>query len=295
MMEVTFWGTRGSLPSPDPETSRMGGNSSCVEVARTDGTVLILDAGSGMRRLGRKLSGTLQRIDVLLTHLHMDHIQGLGFFAPIYQPGLEVHIWGPPSSTQPLLGRLARYLSPPLFPVHLRDVPSAIYMHDLNGDDIEIGPYHIEVSFVCHPNPTVGYRVSDGETIVTYLPDHEPALGLGVIEKDSPAWVSGIGLADGADLLIHDAQYTDEEYPTHVGWGHSTMRQAFDFAALADVAMLVPFHHDPSHSDDEIDRIVSETLHEMNPPFAVVPAMEGMTVVLEDGKISTLPNAHNLA
>src|SRR5579864_4598806 len=128
MMRVTFWGTRGSLPCPDPETSRLGGNSSCVEVEGGDGTVLVLDAGTGIRLLGRKLSGSRKRVDILLTHLHMDHIQGLGFFAPIYQPGLEVHIWGPPSTTQPLLERLARYLSPPLFPVHLRDVPSQIYI-----------------------------------------------------------------------------------------------------------------------------------------------------------------------
>jgi ribonuclease BN (tRNA processing enzyme) len=268
--------------------SRLGGNSSCVEVQGEDGTVIVLDAGSGIRRLGRKLAGTRERVDVLLTHLHMDHIQGLGFFGPIFQPGLEVHIWGPPSTTQPLLEQLARYLSPPLFPVHLRDVASHVYIHDVVGDDIRIGPFDIEVAFVCHPNPTVGYRITDGRSVVAYLPDHEPALGADTIDRN-PEWVSGIGLAEGADLLIHDAQYADDEYPSHVGWGHSSMRQAFDFAALAGVAMLVPFHHDPSHSDDDVDRMVGEAMREADPPFAVVPAMEGMTFALDDGRISTDP------
>jgi len=284
VIQVTFWGTRGSLPTPDPETTRFGGNSSCVEVQGGDGTVLILDAGTGILRLGRKLAVGTGRIDILLTHLHLDHIQGLGFFAPIYQPGREVHVWGPPSTTQALPERLARYLSPPLFPVYLRDVPSRLHIHDLTGDDIHIGRFHIAVAFVCHPNPTVGFRITDGESILTYLPDHEPALGTGTLDR-APEWISGYALAEGADLLIHDAQYSDEEYPAHIGWGHSSMRQALAFAGLSSVAMLVPFHHDPSHSDDDVDRIVGEAVREVNPPFTVVAAMEGSGFVLDEGRI----------
>src|SRR5512132_719272 len=114
-MEVTLWGTRGSLASPGPETARYGGNTSCVSVRGREGTVLVLDAGTGIRRMGASLDATLRRIDVLLTHMHMDHIQGLGFFAPLYRPDLDLHLWGPPSTTQDLRGRLSRYLSPPLF------------------------------------------------------------------------------------------------------------------------------------------------------------------------------------
>ncbi|MCE3248965.1 MAG: hypothetical protein K0R41_2790, partial [Geminicoccaceae bacterium] len=122
-MRLTLFGTRGSIPAPGPETARYGGNTPSIEVRGADGTVLVLDAGTGVRRLGAQLPPDLARIDILLTHLHMDHIQGLGFFAPLYHPGIQVHIWGPASSTLPLDARLSRYLSPPLFPVHLRDLP----------------------------------------------------------------------------------------------------------------------------------------------------------------------------
>lgn len=287
MMQVTFWGTRGSIPAPGPETIRFGGNTSCVGVQGEDGSVLILDAGTGIRRLGWRLAEGVERIDLLLTHLHMDHLQGLGFFAPIFQPGREVHIWGPPSSTQTLHARLARYLSPPLFPVHLRRVPSRLHIHDLTGEDLQIGRFHIGVAFVCHPNPTVGYRIDDGRSIVTYLPDHEPALGTGRLDR-SPEWISGYSLAEGANLLIHDAQYSADEYPDHVGWGHSSVLHAVEFAARTGVAMLVPFHHDPTHSDHDIDRIVGETVRDMNPPFAVAPAREGATFVLHEGRTELL-------
>jgi ribonuclease BN (tRNA processing enzyme) len=266
--------------------TRMGGNSSCVEVQGEDGTVLVLDAGTGIRRLGRKLAGDGRRIDVLLTHLHMDHIQGLGFFAPIFETGREVHIWGPPSASQPLIERMARYLSPPLFPVHLRGVPSDLHLHDLTGEEIEIGAFRIAVEFVCHPNPTVGYRIDDGQSVLTYLPDHEPALGTGKLDRPT-MWISGYGLAAGTDLLIHDAQYSDSEYPDHVGWGHSSMTQACDFAALAGAGTLVSFHHDPSHSDEDVERIIDATVRERHPSFSVVPAMEGATMVLEGGTIQT--------
>lgn len=283
MIQVTFWGTRGSLATPDPDMARLGGNSSCVEVKGGDGSVLVLDAGTGIRRLGSKLAEGPERVDILLTHLHMDHIQGLGFFAPIFQPWREVHVWGPGSATQPLMERLARYLSPPLFPVHLREVTSRLQVHDLTGHDLRIGRFHVGVAFVCHPNPTVGYRITDGQSIVTYLPDHEPALGTGSV-KPIPAWLSGYGLAEGADLLIHDAQYSDDEYPHHVGWGHSSMRQAVDFAAIAGVGMLAAFHHDPSHSDSYVQWMVEETVRQMNPLFPVVPASEGTILVLDNGR-----------
>jgi ribonuclease BN (tRNA processing enzyme) len=287
MMEITFWGTRGSLATPDPEMTRMGGNTSCVEVRGDDGTVLVLDAGTGIRRLGRKLEGRLSRVDVLLSHLHMDHIQGLGFFAPLFEADVERHIWGPPSVTQNLAVRLSRYLSPPLFPVHLRDVPGRLQIHDLTGEDLRIGEFEVRVAFVCHPNPTVGYRVTDGRSVLTYLPDHEPALGDSELSRPS-AWISGLSLARGSDVLIHDSQYTATEYPDHVGWGHSSMRQAFKFAHLAGAGTLVAFHHDPSHTDDQVDRIIERTCEEAHPTFTVLPAMEGTTLAPEGGRIRLL-------
>jgi phosphoribosyl 1,2-cyclic phosphodiesterase len=155
MMRVTLFGTRGSLAAPGPKTVRYGGNTSAVEVRAADDTTLVLDAGTGIRGLGEQIARDVARVDILLTHLHMDHIQGLGFFAPLYCPAIDVHIWGPASSTQALGARLSRYLSPPLFPVHLRDLPNVI-CHDVPCSPFEIGQLRVETALVCHPGPTVG-------------------------------------------------------------------------------------------------------------------------------------------
>ncbi len=278
-MKVTLWGTRGSLASPGPETARYGGNTSCVEVRGADGTRLILDAGTGIRRLGMALPRSLRRVDILLTHLHMDHIQGLAFFWPLRSPDVEVHIWGPASTTLSLRARLTRYLSPPLFPVFLRDMPCALFLHEVPGEEFGVGEFRISSALVCHPDPTVGYRLTAPNAVLTYLPDHEPALGV-VKFPLSGDWTSGCALAAGVDLLIHDAQYSTEEYADRIGFGHSSVLQAFAFAALAEVRQLVPFHHDPAHTDDDIDRLIGETVKLTQPPFAVTPGAEGATFEL---------------
>lgn len=278
MMNVTLWGTRGSIASPGAETARYGGNTSCVEVRGTEGTVLVLDAGTGIRRLGISLPPSLSRVDILLTHLHMDHIQGLGFFGPLYNPNMEVHIWGPASTTLSLHTRLMRYLSPPLFPVHLRDVPG-LALHEVSCDDFEIGEFRISSALVCHPGPTVGYRIETPHASLAYLSDHEPALGAEKFPLNKE-WTSGYSTAAGVDLLIHDAQYTDDEYPDHIGWGHSSMQQTFAFARLAEVGRLVPFHHDPAHTDNDLDRITAKAMTEIEPSFIVTPGTEGATFEL---------------
>jgi phosphoribosyl 1,2-cyclic phosphodiesterase len=279
MMHVTLWGTRGSLAAPGPETTRYGGNTSCVEVRGADGTVLVLDAGTGIRRLGAALSGTLRRVDLLLTHLHMDHLQGLGFFAPLYNPEMEVHIWGPAGTTLPLPARLARYMSPPLFPVRLRDLPCALHLHEVPCGEIGLGALTITAAFVCHPGPTVGYRIAAAGAVLTYIPDHEPALGVPQFPWRRE-WTSGAMLAADADLLIHDAQYSPEEYPQHVGWGHSSLQHTLAFATLTGVKHLVPFHHDPAHTDTDLDRLIAEAVHVARPSFTVTPGTEGATFVL---------------
>lgn len=241
--------------------------------------MLVLDAGSGACRLGSALAGSVQRIDLFLTHLHMDHIIGLGFFAPTRIPGVEMHIWGPASTTLSLRQRLNRYLSPPLFPVYLRDMPSVAQLHEVPGGTIEIGPFAVSSSFVCHPDPTVGYRVECGGRTLTYLPDHEPRLGVKG-EWPAPDWISGFELAADCDLLIHDAQYTPEEYGARVGWGHSSIEDTFSFAAITGARRLVPFHHDPTHSDDLLDRLIAETVDGSAWPFEVLPGKEGMSIEL---------------
>jgi ribonuclease BN (tRNA processing enzyme) len=279
-MRVTLWGTRGSLASPGPETARYGGNTSCVEVCGPDGTRLVLDAGTGIRRLGMALPTTLPRVDLLLTHLHLDHLQGLGFFAPLFVPDLEVHLWGPASTTLSLAARLMRYLSPPLFPLRLRDLPCRLTLHEVPCGDFEIGPFRIAADLVCHPGPTVGYRIALGDTVLTYLPDHEPALGVEHFPL-SGEWTSGYALAAGADLLIHDAQYSPEEYADYAGRGHSSIRHALTFAALAEVKHLLLFHYDPAYTDDALDQTVAALVAETQPAFVVTAAREGETLQLD--------------
>jgi phosphoribosyl 1,2-cyclic phosphodiesterase len=277
-VDITLWGTRGSLATPGPDTERYGGNTSCVSVHGREGTVLVLDAGTGIRPMGASLDPAPRRVDILLTHLHMDHIQGLGFFEPLFCPDLDVHIWGPASTQLTLQARLMRYLSPPLFPVYIRELPCRLHLHEVGDAEIDIGEFRVSAARVCHPGPTVGFRIRDPkDKVLTYLPDHEPALGALTFPVLPRAWTSGAVLAEESDLLIHDSQYSAHEYHDRVGWGHSSMRHVLDFASLVEARHLVPFHHDPGHSDVDLDRLLSEAIEEAKPPFRVTPAREGAT------------------
>ena len=278
-MRATFWGTRGSLASPGLDTIRYGGNTCCVEV-RTDGDdLIVLDAGTGIRRLGQAIPDDAPRVDVLLSHLHMDHIQGLGFFDCLYRDGFPVHLWGPASTTMSLRARLSRYLSPPLFPVRLRDLPCDLTLHDVGFEPFDIGGVTASCSLVCHPAPTVGYRLEADGVTLTYLSDHEPALGVRAFPP-SPEWTSGYDLAHKADLLIHDTQYTHEEYQTRVGWGHSTVDHAVAFAAAVEAKAYAPFHYDPTHDDATRDAMLAEAAAALEGRCQVIPAREGDTVVV---------------
>lgn len=274
-MRIKLWGTRGSIAAPGPDTTRYGGNTSCVTIEGDAGTLLILDAGTGIRRLNNFVPPTIKRVDILLTHLHLDHIQGLGFFGPLRQPENEVYIWGPASTTLSLRERLSRYLSPPLFPVYIRDLDASVHLIEVANDQFEIGEFKITSAPVVHMDPTVGFRIESNGRTFTYLPDHEPALGNPGFNI-GPEWTSGYALAQEADLLIHDAQYTTEEYKFCVGFGHSTITHSLQFANLVKTKHLIPFHHDPNHSDDQLDRFYAERLEEINPDFKVTPGAEGM-------------------
>jgi phosphoribosyl 1,2-cyclic phosphodiesterase len=277
-MEVTYWGTRGSIASAGHATQRYGGNTASVQVTGSDGTVVILDAGTGIREIGDVLSPTLRRVDIFLSHLHMDHIQGLGFFPPMFQPSLEVHLWGPPSATLDLRSRLTRYLSPPLFPIRLRDLSSHVELHNAPDAQVRIGALRITSAAVIHPGPTVGYRITENGASLAYLPDHEPALGNADF-PDDPEWTSGMDLARNADLLIHDTQYFPAERKTRVGWGHSSTVETARFAELVGARRLDCFHHDPAHDDDTIDRLVAEVAAAA-PGVEVTGAREGLTVTV---------------
>ncbi|HEY5977251.1 MAG TPA: MBL fold metallo-hydrolase [Solirubrobacterales bacterium] len=251
-MDVKLWGTRGSIPSPGPETIRYGGNTSCVGVTLSDGSLLALDAGTGIRNLGLALGDEPTRLHILLTHLHLDHIQGLVFFAPAFRPQTEIVIWGPASPEASLRDRIGRYISAPLSPVEVRELPCDVSFRHCPETEWEIGPARIRAGSVTHRGPTLGYRIDDGDSSLAYIPDHEPALGadLGSLDED---WISGFALAQDASLLIHDGQYADDEYPEHVGWGHSSLTHALTFAHRSAAERTLLFHHDPLHSDDRLD------------------------------------------
>jgi phosphoribosyl 1,2-cyclic phosphodiesterase len=231
--------------------NRYGGNTSCVQLTLAGGEELILDAGTGIRNLGVDLSPG-KRIHILLTHLHLDHIQGLMFFPPCFRPESEITIWGPSSPEASLEDRIARYISAPLSPVEVRELPCSVSFRDTPAIEWELGGATIRAEAITHRGPTLGYRITDGETTIAYIPDHEPALGA-PLEGLEPDWISGFDLARDADLLIHDCQYTDEEYPEHIGWGHSGLSDTLTFAHRVQARRLLMFHHDPLHSDQFLD------------------------------------------
>jgi phosphoribosyl 1,2-cyclic phosphodiesterase len=253
-LNIRIWGCRGSLAAPGPSTVKYGGNTSSVEVRLGDGSLVILDAGTGIRDLGRHLASgePVKKIDLFLSHLHLDHVEGIGFFSALWDPDVELHIWGPPSPLLTLQERIVRLMSPPLFPVHLADVPCRPVYHDVPEDEFTIGSARIHVAPVAHRNATVGYRIEENGRSFAYIPDHEPALGID-LERVEPEWVSGFSVAHGADVLFHDSQYTEEEYPDHRAWGHSSIAHTVMFGQMTKVRDVVLFHHDPAHSDEELE------------------------------------------
>jgi phosphoribosyl 1,2-cyclic phosphodiesterase len=251
-VRVKVWGARGSVPAPGPETTRYGGNTSCVQLTLSDGSVLVLDAGTGIRNLGIALGWSEGPLHILLSHLHLDHIQGLLFFAPAFRPDAEIVIWGPASPEASLEDRIARYISAPLTPVEVRELPCHVSFREAERTEWDIGSARIHAASVAHRGPTLGYRIEGDGSSVCYIPDHEPGMGGSLADVDDE-WISGFDLARGANLLIHDCQYTDEEYAQHVGWGHSSLSDALLLGQRTAAERLLLFHHDPLHSDDFLD------------------------------------------
>jgi len=258
-MKVKVWGARGSVPAPGPEMNRYGGNTSCVQLMLSDGETLILDAGTGIRSLGLALKSGMPTINILLTHLHLDHIQGLMFFPPCFKTESRITIWGPASPEATLEHRVARYISAPLSPVEVRELPCDVSFLDTPASEWEIGSARIRAGSVTHRGPTLGYRITEGDTSLCYIPDHEPGLGA-ALEDAEPEWISGFDLAHRADLLIHDCQYTDREYPEHIGWGHSPVSDAISFGRLTEAERLLLFHHDPLHDDEFLDTLFDDAV-----------------------------------
>ena len=259
-MYVRFWGTRGSIASPGEGTARYGGNTSCVEVRAEDGTVIVLDCGTGARELGLHLVRTLpspMRLHLFIGHTHWDHIQGFPFFVPAFLPGSELNVYAPLGFQQSLEEAMAGQMEYSYFPVKLRDLRSRIHFTELEEGFFRVGDVLVETQYLNHTAPTIAYRMSSGGATVAYVTDHEPFWKSedGVLHH--PGDQRHISFMRGADLVIHDAQYTHEEYANRLGWGHSTVEYATDVALAAGVKRLALFHHDPGHNDDMIDRLVA--------------------------------------
>jgi phosphoribosyl 1,2-cyclic phosphodiesterase len=267
-MEIRFWGVRGSIASPGPATAGVGGNTSCVEVM-CGSTRLILDAGTGLRALGDSLLGKGPvESALLLTHYHWDHIQGLPFFVPAYVPSTTLEIVGLEGRTG-LREALGRQMSAPHFPVDLADLGAQLSWREVRlGETFEIGEARIRAVKLNHPGGVTAYRIEHRGRALVYATDTEHYACVDPVL---------LGLAKGADVLVYDAQYTPEEYPKKVGWGHSTYVAGCEMAKAAGVSQLVLYHHDPQRDDASVAAIESRA-RQMFPESHA--AREGMEIDL---------------
>jgi phosphoribosyl 1,2-cyclic phosphodiesterase len=281
--EVTFWGTRGSIPTPGPQTARYGGNTPCISVTATDGRLVILDAGSGLRPLGHELMKQHNpglSADILLSHTHWDHIQGLPFFKPLSARETSVCIYGAAQEGVPLKEILGRQMDPMVFPVPLNALAASLMVVEIEQGEFEIEGFKICAFRLRHPGTTLGYRLvptSRGREIA-YVTDNELGPG-GNYEVGSDWREQMVQFIRGADTLIHDAMYLDQIIQARAGWGHSTPRQAVDLAREGRCRRLILFHHEPEHDDAALDRLVQDTREyaaRTAPKLQVEPAVEGM-------------------
>lgn len=254
-MLVTLWGTRGSIPSPGPTTVRYGGNTPCVEVQLSDGTELILDAGTGIRRLGRKLAedGMRPPIFVLMSHAHWDHVHGFPFFRPAYERGWQIRVAGWSHSIRAIKDLLYTQMNGLSFPVEFGELRANIEFMDLGDSVAQIESATLELGLCSHPGGSCCFRITaEGEGTLLHATDNE----LAAPGRDGRARREALAeLCQGVDVLIHDAQFLPEELPRHMDWGHSSYVDAIDLAVEAGVRRLILFHHDPDRTDEQIDEI----------------------------------------
>jgi phosphoribosyl 1,2-cyclic phosphodiesterase len=258
---ITFWGTRGSIPTPGPQTARYGGNTACVAVAGRKDELVILDAGSGIRPLGRDLlrSGNSGiNADILLSHTHWDHIQGLPFFQPLNVKGNSVRIYGSAQEGVGLESILDRQMDPMVFPIPLRALAAELTVTEIEGGAFEIDGFTVEAFRLRHPGTTLGYKLVPvrGGPTMAYLTDNElgPGGNYTVPENWRAELVRFLG---GVDTLVHDGMYSDELMAQRAGWGHSTPKQAVELAIECRARRLVLFHHEPEHDDEAIDQLLA--------------------------------------
>ena len=255
MLDVTFYGVRGSTPCPSRDNQRYGGNTSCVALEVAGQDPIVLDMGTGLRFWGEALgrNGRLFRGTALITHLHWDHVQGLPFFMPINRVGARLEIVGPACDGQPIAECFSVFMRPPYFPISVDQLQGDIVFRDADDGQIDVGDARVSICQVPHVGLTNGYRVDWAGASVAYVSDHQEPPGRpdhidkGVLE-----------LCRDVDLLIHDAQYTSDEFVERVAWGHCTVRYAVEVARQAGAKRLALFHHDPAHHDQRVDELTAE-------------------------------------
>ncbi|HTD67826.1 MAG TPA: response regulator [Candidatus Limnocylindria bacterium] len=290
---VRFWGVRGSIASPGPQTVFYGGNTSCIEV-RADGEIIVLDAGTGIRSLGLSLAKEFQgqplNLTLLLTHTHWDHIQGFPFFVPAYNPKNTVRILGYEGARQGLAATLGAQMESPYFPVGMKELPGNISIEELRDMEFSVGAVQVQAMFVNHPGICVGYRLNTSSGSVVFIPDNEPFHRLRT--KPANADPKAIEFAEeqdakliefirDADVLIMDAQYDAAEYESHVGWGHSCVDDVAALATRAGAKQLFLFHHDPTHDDERVSRMLAHARQLVGNGTLVEASREGLEVVLK--------------
>jgi len=301
---IKFWGTRGSIPVPSPETLRYGGNTTCVEL-RADGEIIVLDAGSGIRPLGIALDREFQarpiKLSLLVTHAHWDHIQGFPFFKPAYDSKNEIRIFGFDGAGATFREIMAEPMQSPFFPITMRELSARMDINKLSEMKFSLGKVDIHAAFVNHPGVCAGYRIFTSSGSVAFLPDHEPYeffLHSARGKQLSPEQAKEVAAEQhaalvqflrGSDILILDCQYADQEYTKHIGWGHGSISSAVALAMEAEVQTLFLFHHDPSHDDTMVDRMVEsarELVMKSGSNLEVAGAQQGTEILLEAKKIA---------